>query len=145
MARILLLNGPNLNLLGTREPALYGTQCLNDIVAELQAAAKSAHHELHAEQSNSESTLVSLIQQAGDYDFIMINPAAFAHTSIALRDALLATRIPFIEIHISNMYAREAFRQHSYLADIAVGVISGLGTYGYTAALQSTINYLEKT
>ncbi len=139
MANILVLNGPNLNLLGTREPDTYGHQTLDDIAQRLQALAEG--HELAFFQSNHEGALIDRIHQAGreGVDFILINPAAFTHTSIALRDALLGVAIPFIEIHLSNVHAREPFRHRSYLSDIAVGVISGLGAQGYELALAAAL------
>lgn len=137
MATITVLNGPNLNLLGMREPGHYGTQTLADIAALLQRRAAQLGHQLVFQQSNAEHELVELIHQAyhGRTDFIIINPAAFTHTSVALRDALLATQIPFIEVHLSNIHAREPFRTHSYFSDIAKGVICGLGATGYELAL----------
>ena len=145
MAKLLLLNGPNLNLLGTREPEIYGSDTLDDIAKRLSQLAAKAKHTLKHEQSNSESELVNLIHQAArdKIDFILFNPAAFTHTSIAIRDALLGTQIPFIEIHLSNVYQREEFRQHSYFSDIAVGTIVGLGAQGYELALQAAISQLE--
>jgi 3-dehydroquinate dehydratase II len=139
MATITVLNGPNLNLLGLREPTLYGNQTLTDIRQSLGQMAAELNHQLHFHQSNAEHEIVDLIHQAyhAQVDFIIINPAAFTHTSIAIRDALLATRIPFVEVHLSNVHAREPFRQHSYLSDIAVGVICGLGAIGYELALQA--------
>lgn len=143
---ILLLNGPNLNLLGTREPETYGSTTLNDIVKGLEKQAAAADVALSHLQSNAEHLLIDKIHQArGNTDFILINPAAFTHTSVALRDALLAVQIPFIEIHLSNVHAREAFRHHSYLSDIAVGVICGLGADGYHFALQAAVNRLSKS
>lgn len=143
---ILLLNGPNLNLLGTREPETYGSTTLNDIVKGLEQQAAAANVTLSHLQSNAEHLLIDRIHQArGNTDFILINPAAFTHTSVALRDALLAVQIPFIEIHLSNVHARETFRHHSYLSDIAVGVICGLGADGYHFALQAAVNRLSKT
>ncbi|MEO8225063.1 MAG: type II 3-dehydroquinate dehydratase, partial [Gammaproteobacteria bacterium] len=128
MSRLLLLNGPNLNLLGRREPHLYGSTTLADIEQAVSAAAAAAGHQLETFQTNSEAALVDRIQQAaGEVDFILLNPGALTHTSVALRDVLLAVGIPFIEIHLSNVYAREEFRRHSYVSDIAVGVITGLG------------------
>ncbi len=134
---ILLLNGPNLNLLGTREPEIYGGDTLAAIEQRLVQRAQDAGAHLVAFQSNSEGELVNLIQQASreGVDFIIINPAAYTHTSVAMRDALAAVRIPFIEVHMSNVFAREAFRHHSYFTDIAVGIISGLGAKGYELAL----------
>lgn len=146
MAYITVLSGPNLNLLGTREPEIYGTDTLADIKARLERLAQSHGHILDFHQSNAEHVLVDLIHAAysNQAGFIIINPAAFTHTSIAIRDALLATRIPFIEVHLSNVYAREPFRHHSYLSDIAHGVICGLGTQGYELALHAAIRYLSK-
>lgn len=145
MAKIQVLNGPNLNLLGQREPTLYGSQTLDEINAELASQALSYSSELVAFQSNSEGELLQAIHQAPSQsiDFILINAAALTHTSIALRDALLGVALPFIEIHISNVYRREDFRHHSYLADIAVGVISGLGTQGYSLALSAAFHQLN--
>jgi len=144
MAKILLLNGPNLNLLGTREPDVYGSDTLADIEARLSKLAKKANYTLSHFQSNSESDLVDQVHQAAKdkVDFILINPAAFTHTSIALRDALLGTAIPFIEIHLSNVYQREDFRQQSYFSDIAKGTIIGLGAQGYELALQAALYQL---
>lgn len=145
MARLLLLNGPNLNLLGQREPHLYGSATLADIEAAATQAAQAAGHQLDAFQTNSEAALVDRIQQAaGHADFILINPGALTHTSVALRDALLAVGIPFIEIHLSNVYAREEFRRHSYVSDVAVGVITGLGALGYQLALQAACAQLAR-
>lgn len=138
MARLLLLNGPNLNLLGMREPGVYGHVTLADIEQRSRTLAQSLGHELDAFQSNSEADLINRIQAAaGQCDFLLINPGAFTHTSVALRDAILAVAIPFIEIHLSNVHAREDFRRHSYFADIAVGTISGLGALGYELALRA--------
>ena len=144
MASITVLNGPNLNLLGTREPGLYGHSTLADIQTNLESLAQKSGHSLDFQQSNAEHEIVELIQQAGNdlVDFIIINPAAFTHTSIAIRDALLGTDIAFIEVHLSNVYAREAFRKHSYLSDIAVGVISGFGATGYELAFQAANHIL---
>ena len=135
--QILLLNGPNLNLLGTREPERYGSVTLAEIEARLSEAARKGGASLTAYQSNSESDLIGRIQQAAPegVDFIIINPAAYTHTSVAMRDALAAVRIPFLEIHLSNIHAREPFRQRSYFSDLAVGVITGLGAHGYYLAL----------
>lgn len=144
--RILVLNGPNLNMLGVREPTVYGAATLENIITDLteQAAAKGV--ELTHLQSNAEHELVSAIQQSlGKQDYILINPAAFTHTSVAIRDALLAVAIPFIEVHLSNVHARESFRRHSYLADIARGVICGLGARGYHYALDAAITALQTT
>ena len=142
MARLLVLHGPNLNLLGTREPAIYGSATLADINARLENLAKAAGHELECLQSNAEHELVEAVQKAGSQGvaFIVINPGAFTHSSIALRDALLGVVIPFIEVHLSNVYAREEFRQHSFLRDIARGVITGLGAQGYEFALKAAID-----
>jgi len=139
MAKLLILNGPNLNLLGAREPTVYGSTTLDDIRRCCEALAQSLGHELSFFQSNAEHELVERIHLAWRerIDFIVINPAAYTHTSIALRDALLATDIPFIEVHLSNVFAREPFRHHSYLSDLAVGVISGLGAQGYELAIRS--------
>ena len=141
MATILVLNGPNLNLLGTREPHRYGTHTLDAIRERLEAVATEAGQQVLFFQSNAEHELIERIQAApGEgVGFILINPAAFTHTSVALRDALLAVGIPFIEVHLSNVFAREPFRAHSYLSDIAVGVISGLGAEGYELALRAAI------
>ena len=140
MANILVLHGPNLNLLGTREPEIYGATTLADIDALLIEQAKTAGHTLSTCQSNAEHDLVTAIQDARTkVDYIIINPAAFTHTSVAMRDALAAVNIPFIEVHLSNVYAREDFRRHSYFSDLAQGVISGLGATGYSLALTSAI------
>ncbi|MDI1277146.1 type II 3-dehydroquinate dehydratase [Methylobacter sp.] len=137
MATITVLNGPNLNLLGIREPGLYGNQTLGDIKHTLEQKAAELGHQLNFHQSNAEHEIVELIHAAyqARVDFIIINPAAFTHTSVAIRDALLATKIPFIEVHLSNIHAREPFRKHSYFSDIAIGVICGLGATGYELAL----------
>ncbi|EHD23479.1 MULTISPECIES: type II 3-dehydroquinate dehydratase [Brenneria] len=141
---ILLLNGPNLNLLGTREPDKYGKTTLTQIVSNLETQAQVLNVQFSHLQSNAEHVLIDRIHQArGNTDFILINPAAFTHTSVALRDALLAVDIPFIEIHLSNVHAREAFRHHSYLSDIAVGVICGFGAEGYNHALQTAVTRLS--
>ncbi|MBI4694176.1 MAG: type II 3-dehydroquinate dehydratase [Gammaproteobacteria bacterium] len=144
MARILLLNGPNLNLLGEREPDKYGHTTLPEIEAMLSAAASTAGHELVAFQSNAEHALIDRIHAARKEQvaFILINPGAFTHTSIALRDALLGVAIPFIEVHLSNVHAREPFRHHSYFSDIARGVIVGLGVQGYELALAAACRVL---
>lgn len=146
LKRILILNGPNLNLLGLREPEIYGSTTLADIEKQLQSLVNCSQFELDFIQSNYEGELVEKIHSSllkNKYDFIIINPAAFTHTSVALRDAILAVKIPFIEVHISNVFSRESFRHHSYFSDIAIGVISGLGIYGYTAALNFAIEYLK--
>lgn len=147
MANILILHGPNLNLLGTREPEQYGEASLPELNAQLTALAQELGHSLKALQSNSESVLIDQIHltQANATDFIIINPAAYTHTSIALRDALLAVAKPFIEVHLSNIYRREHFRQHSYFSDIAEGVISGLGTQSYLLALRYAHHYLLRS
>ncbi|HJU39818.1 MAG TPA: type II 3-dehydroquinate dehydratase [Tahibacter sp.] len=144
MARILLLNGPNLNLLGTREPETYGHATLAGIVGDLAQSAQAAGHELDHCQSNAEHVLIERIHaaRADGTAFILINPAAFTHTSVALRDALLAVALPFIELHLSNVHAREPFRRHSYLSDIAVGVIAGFGADSYRLALQAALRRL---
>lgn len=145
MSHLLLLNGPNLNLLGTREPEVYGRQTLADIEQELQAEALKLGHRLSCFQSNHEGALVDRVQQARaePIDFILLNPGAYTHTSVALRDALLGVAIPFIEIHLSNVHAREAFRQHSYFSDIATGVIVGCGALGYRLALTAADTRLK--
>jgi 3-dehydroquinate dehydratase-2 len=134
---VLVLHGPNLNLLGTREPSHYGTTTLAEVDARLAAQAAEAGARLASFQSNSESALIERIHAAGreTVDFIIINPAAYTHTSVALRDALAAVAIPYVEVHLSNVHAREPFRHHSYFSDRAVGVVSGLGAFGYEAAL----------
>ncbi len=145
MADILLLNGPNLNLLGLREPDYYGSTTLEKIVAKLVQISKENNTSLTHYQHNSEGELIDRIHQAIGLNvkYIIINPAGFSHTSIALRDALLSVDIPFIEIHISNIYKRESFRQHSYFSDIAMGVISGFGAFGYEMALDAVINNMR--
>jgi 3-dehydroquinate dehydratase-2 len=146
MASILLINGPNLNLLGTREPGIYGAHDLPTIEARLRRQAQALGHRLRAVQSNAEHELVDSIQAAAAdaVDIILLNPGAFTHTSIALRDALLAVGIPFIEIHLSNIFARESFRHHSYFSDIAAGCLFGLGALGYELALQAADRQLAK-
>ncbi|KQN64326.1 MULTISPECIES: type II 3-dehydroquinate dehydratase [unclassified Erwinia] len=140
---VLVLNGPNLNLLGTREPEKYGSTTLAEIVSGLTAEAERLHVRLSHLQSNAEYALIDRIHEArGNVDYIVINPAAFTHTSVALRDALLAVSIPFIEVHLSNVHAREPFRHHSYLSDISAGVICGLGADGYSWALQTAVKRL---
>jgi 3-dehydroquinate dehydratase II len=143
---ILVINGPNLNLLGTREPEQYGTDTLVAIEARLSEQAKKAGASLATYQSNSEAELVERIQQAGrdKVDFILINPAAYTHTSVAMRDALSAVGIPFIEVHLSNVFARESFRHQSYFTDIAVGIIGGLGAKGYELALEFALHYTRR-
>ncbi|MDH5649999.1 MAG: type II 3-dehydroquinate dehydratase [Gammaproteobacteria bacterium] len=145
MAKILVLNGPNLNLLGRREPDHYGHTSLDQIQQELEDLVAQKGHELLFVQSNAEHELVNQIQAAlkDEVAFIIINPAAFTHTSVALRDALAAVAIPFIEVHLSNIYAREAFRHKSYFSDVAVGVISGLGAQGYSLAVQAACEHLN--
>ena len=145
-AKFLLINGPNLNLLGKREPQHYGRITLADIEQQLESQAKDAGYMLHCFQSNAEYQLIERIHQAAEEDvsFIIFNPAAFTHTSVALRDALKGVAIPFIEIHLSNIHGREAFRQHSYFSDIASGVISGLGALGYQLALTAAIEKLVR-
>ena len=145
MARILLLNGLNLNLLGTREPGLYGSTTLADIERTVGSLGASLGHQVEAYQSNAEADLVNRVQTAaGQVDFILINPGALTHTSVALRDALLAVAIPFIEIHISNVQAREQFRRHSYFSDVALGTITGLGPMGYELALRAADERLRR-
>lgn len=147
MARLLLLNGANLNLLGTREPAVYGTDTLEAIEKRATAVARETGHELLTFQSNAEHELIERLHRARaeGVAFAIVNPGAFTHTSIALRDALLGTALPFIEVHLSNTHAREAFRRHSYLSDIAVGVICGLGAFGYEAAVRAAALRLGRT
>lgn len=147
MATILVLHGPNLNLLGEREPDIYGATTLNDINLQLEQTAQATGHHLLAMQSNAEYELVERVQDARHegVNFIILNPAAFTHTSVALRDALAAVAIPFIEVHLSNVHAREEFRHQSYFSDIAVGVICGLGAQGYDLALQAAITQLEQS
>jgi 3-dehydroquinate dehydratase-2 len=144
MASILVLNGPNLNLLGSREPEIYGSDTLDDITRHLADLARSEGHHLLSLQSNAEYELIERIHEARQegVNYILFNPGAFTHTSIALRDALLAVEIPFIEVHLSNVHRREEFRQHSYFSDIAEGVICGLGQYGYELALQAALRQL---
>ena len=144
MASVLLLNGPNLNLLGTREPDVYGATTLKEVEDTTAKLADSLGHSFAAFQSNTEGQLVDRIHEAnGNTDFILFNPGAFTHTSVALRDAVLGTAIPFIEIHISNVYAREEFRRQSYFSDIATGTITGLGTQGYELALLAADKQLK--
>jgi len=144
MARLLLLNGPNLNLLGRREPERYGRTTLAQIVTRLEDRTRVLGHRLDAFQSNAESALIDRIQETleDDTDFILINPGALTHTSIGLRDALLAVARPFIEIHLTNIHAREPFRHHSHLSDVALGVICGLGDVGYDLALEAALHHL---
>ena len=147
MARILLLNGPNLNLLGSREPGIYGSTTLTTIENQLKQAARARGHELIAVQSNAEHELIDQVQgaKADGVDFVIINPGAYSHTSIALRDAFLAVAVPFIEVHLTNIHAREEFRHHSYLSGIAVGSIVGLGAHGYELALDAACTRLAAT
>lgn len=145
MAKLLALHGPNLNLLGTREPSHYGIATLADINCRLVEQAALAGHELAHFQSNAEHALIDHIHQSRieAVEFIIINPAAYTHTSVALRDALAAVKTPFIEVHLSNVHAREPFRHHSYFSDIALGVICGLGAQGYELALHAAIHHLS--
>jgi 3-dehydroquinate dehydratase-2 len=145
MANLLILNGPNLNLLGSREPQVYGAFTLDEIRRRCESVGNELGHAISFDQSNAESELVDRIQAAfhQGIDFLVFNPAAYTHTSIALRDALLGVGMPFIEVHISNVFAREAFRHHSYLSDIAIGVISGLGPQGYELAVRAAHRYLS--
>jgi len=144
---ILVLHGPNLNMLGLREPEHYGSATLESINQTLVSQAKSANIALETFQSNSEADLVTKIQSLATHkvDFVIINPAAFTHTSVAMRDALSAVKVPFIEVHLSNVFAREAFRHHSYFTDIAVGIISGLGAQGYSLALDYAIQHIDRS
>ena len=145
---MLLLNGPNLNLLGTREPSVYGTDTLEAIEQRAAAVARETGHELLTFQSNAEHELIARVQRvrADGVAFVILNPGAFTHTSIALRDAVVATGVPFIEVHLSNPHAREAFRRQSYFSDVAVGVISGLGAFGYeTAVRAAALRLADKT
>jgi 3-dehydroquinate dehydratase-2 len=146
MASLLLINGPNLNLLGTREPDVYGETNLADVEKRLIAMAKDLGHDLGCFQSNAEHEIVDRVQQAkiDAVNFILLNPGAFTHTSIAIRDALLAVSIPFIEIHLSNVFAREEFRHSSYFSDIAAGCLFGLGAHGYELALQAASRQLSE-
>jgi len=146
MATILVLHGPNLNLLGSREPEVYGSETLADINARLNYTCIEAGHHLQHLQSNAEYELIERIHDARNegVNFILFNPAAFTHTSVALRDAILAAEIPFIEVHISNVYKREAFRHKSYFSDIAIGTITGLGSQGYDLALQAALRLIKK-
>ncbi len=145
MASLLLINGPNLNLLGSREPGVYGEKNLAEVESRLTSLATEQGHSLQCFQSNAEHEIVDRIQQAASdlTDFILLNPGAFTHTSVAIRDALLAVSIPFIEIHLSNVFAREDFRHHSYFSDIAEGCLFGLGAYGYELALNAASRQLE--
>jgi len=145
MATILVLHGPNLNLLGSREPEVYGSTTLDDINRQLTERCIAAGHHLLALQSNAEYELIERIHDARHegVEFILINPAAFTHTSVALRDALLAVAIPFVEVHLSNVHSREQFRSHSYFSDIAIGVICGFGAQSYDLALSAALTHLE--
>jgi 3-dehydroquinate dehydratase II len=147
MAELLVLNGPNLNVLGDREPQYYGTTTMAEINARLAHQAQTAGHRLQSFQSNAEHALIDRVQQAATEGvaFIVLNPAGLTSTSVALRDALTGTRIPFIEVHLSNIHAREPFRRQSYFSDIALGVISGLGAQGYELALAAAVKHLEKS
>ncbi len=146
MSTILVINGPNINLLGGREPGLYGTDTLPAIEEKLRGLAAKRGVTLEAFQSNAEHSLVERVQAlaASPVDFVILNPAAFTHTSIALRDALLAVAVPFIEVHLSNVFAREPFRRHSYFSDIATGVVTGFGAQGYELALTAALDRLER-
>lgn len=145
-AKVLVLHGPNLNLLGTREPGIYGSLTLKSINSLLEEEAKSLNVEIAYLQSNHEGELVDAIQQAvGRYQGILINPAAYTHTSVAIRDALAAVKLPTVEVHLSNIYQRESFRHHSYIAPIAIGQVSGFGAYSYQLGLLALVNYLRET
>jgi 3-dehydroquinate dehydratase II len=146
MENILVLHGPNLNLLGNREPDVYGRVTLSEINQRLMSLADKNGAKAHCFQSNAEADLVDRVQQARSdgTQFIIINPAAFTHTSVALRDALAAVAVPFVEVHLSNVFAREAFRKESYFSDLAIGVISGLGAIGYELAVQFALNYKKQ-
>ena len=146
MGKILVLHGPNLNMLGIREPEVYGTTTLKEIDEQIKLFADSVGHKLTSFQSNAEHELIDQIQLAKtkNIDFIIINPGALTHTSVAIRDAFLSVSIPFIEVHLSNVFAREEFRKQSYLSDIAVAVVSGMGAFGYEVALQAAEQFLEK-
>ena len=144
MAKLLLINGPNLNLLGTREPEIYGSTTLDDVEQTLSKQAAAAGHSLDCFQSNHEGAIVDALHDArGQVDFVIINPGAYTHTSIAIRDAFSATQLPFIEVHLSNIHARESFREHSYLSAIARGIIMGLGVNGYQLALAAAIEQIK--
>jgi 3-dehydroquinate dehydratase-2 len=146
MARLLLLNGPNLNLLGSREPAIYGADTLEGIEKRAVALAAELGHELQSFQSNAEHELIERVHRGGaeGVAFMIVNPGAFTHTSVALRDALAGVAVPFIEVHLSNTHAREPFRRHSYLSDIAVGVVVGLGAFGYEVAVRAAAAQLAR-
>lgn len=145
MASILVINGPNLNMLGKREPEIYGHQTLSDIIKDLEQSALKLDVQLHHFQSNAEHEIVERIHQAMDDEtqFIIINPAAFTHTSVAIRDAIATVNLPFIEVHLSNIHKRESFRAHSYFSDLAEGVIAGLGSQGYELALQAAVKKIK--
>ncbi len=147
MARLLLLNGPNLNLLGSREPELYGADTLASVERRAGDVAAETGHELVAFQSNAEHLLIERVHQAAReaVAFLIVNPGAFTHTSIALRDAVLAVRLPFIEVHLTNIHAREPFRRQSYFSDIAVGCVVGLGAFGYEVAVRAAARHLART
>ena len=146
MSGILVLNGPNLNLLGKREPEIYGYETLDDIMQQLEVQADDENVRFEAFQSNAEHELVNRIQacMTDGTEFIIINPAAFTHTSVAIRDALAATKVSFIEVHLSNIHQREDFRKHSYFSDLALGVIAGLGSKGYELALNAALEHIAK-
>ena len=144
MPAVLLLNGPNLNLLGSREPEIYGSTTLTDIEAQVSSALRERKIECEVFQSNSEGELIDWLHKQRDADFLLLNPGAFTHTSVGLRDAVLAIEIPFLEIHLSNVHQREEFRHHSYFSDIAIGSLVGLGVKGYLLATQFAVDYLEK-
>ena len=146
MALLLLINGPNLNLLGSREPEIYGTDTLADIEQHAARVADEAGHQLVACQSNAEHVLIERVHQAGreGVGFLILNPGAFTHTSVALRDSIAAVRLPFIEVHLSNVHARESFRRHSYFSDLAVGSIVGFGAYGYELAVRAAARHLAR-
>ena len=144
MPTVLLLNGPNLNLLGSREPGIYGTTTLTDIESQVSSALGERNIECEAFQSNSEGKLIDWLHKQCDADFLLLNPSALTHTSVGLRDAVLAIEIPFLEIHLSNVHQREEFRHHSYFSDIAIGTLVGLGVKGYLLATQFAADYLEQ-
>ena len=144
MPAVLLLNGPNLNLLGSREPEIYGSTTLTDIEAQVSSALRERKIECEVFQSNSEGELIDWLHKQRDADFLLLNPGAFTHTSVGLRDAVLAIEIPFLEIHLSNVHQREEFRHHSYFSDIAIGALVGLGVKGYLLATQFAADYLEQ-
>ena len=144
MPTVLLLNGPNLNLLGSREPEIYGSTTLSDIEAQVSSALRERKIEYEAFQSNSEGELIDWLHYQRDADFLLLNPGSLTHTSVGLRDAVLAIEIPFLEIHLSNVHQREEFRHHSYFSDIAIGSLVGLGVKGYLLATQFAADYLEQ-